>query len=107
MRKVFSSNETSETILIRDALVQRGFEATIQNQHSGRSAVPGFRAPAEIWISQNDDYERARQIVTEVIATLDSKFEGEPWACTGCREENPASFEMCWKCGQDRSRGAD
>lgn len=55
MRKVFSSNELSETVLVRDALVQRGVGATIQNEHSGRSAVPGFRPPAEIWVRRDDD----------------------------------------------------
>ena len=48
MRKVFSSNEFSETVLIRDALIHRGVAATIQNEHSGRAAIPEFRPPAEV-----------------------------------------------------------
>ena len=107
MRKVFSSNEVSETALVRDALVHHGLEVTIQNEHSGRSAVPGFRPPAEIWVTNDDDYERARQIVVATIATLDSKSDSPPWACSNCREENPQSFDVCWNCGREKGRAKD
>jgi hypothetical protein len=106
MRKVFSSNEVSETALVRDALVHHGVDVTIQNEYSGRSAVPGFRPPAEVWVRNDDDYESARQIVVDAIAALDSKSDAPPWACSSCREENPQSFEVCWSCGREKG-GAD
>jgi hypothetical protein len=102
MRKVFSSNEVSETALVNDALVQAGIKTTIQNEQSGRTAVPGFRPPAEIWLVDDGDYEQARGIVVSTIATLDNETEGEPWVCSRCGEENPPSFETCWSCGMDR-----
>ncbi|HEY9183087.1 MAG TPA: DUF2007 domain-containing protein [Gammaproteobacteria bacterium] len=106
MRKVFSSNEISETALVRDALVHHGVAATIQNEHSGGSAVPEFRPPAEVWVSRDDDYENARRIVIETLSTLDSKSDAPPWACSNCHEENPQSFDICWNCGQDRTNGS-
>lgn len=106
MRKVFSSNEISETILVRDALVRHGIAVTIQNEHSGRSAVPAFRAPAEIWLIDDNDYEKARQIVVDTLATLDSKSDGGQWVCSNCGEENPGSFELCWSCGRERNRNS-
>jgi hypothetical protein len=105
MRKVFSSLEVSETALVRDALLHHGLDVTVQNQYSGGSAVPEFRPPAEVWVNRDTDYDRARQIVVDTIATLDSKSDAPPWACPSCREENPQSFELCWNCGQ--SRGAE
>ena len=106
MRKVFSSNEISETALVRDALVQHGVAVTVQNEHSGRSAVPGFRPPAEIWVTRGDDYENARRIVVETMAALSSRAAAAPWVCGNCREENPASFEVCWSCGADKPPAA-
>jgi hypothetical protein len=67
MRKVFSSNEVSETMLVRDALAHHGVEAAIQNEYSGRSAVPEFRPPAEVWVRHDDDYASARRIVVDTI----------------------------------------
>lgn len=102
MRKVFSSNEVSETALVRDALVHDGVEVTVQNEYSGRSAVPGFRPPAEIWVKHDGDYAHARQIVVEAIAVLDRRSGAPSWVCTSCREQNPPSFEFCWNCGRDK-----
>jgi hypothetical protein len=102
MRKVFSSNEVSETTLVRDALVHQGVEVTIQNEHSGGSAVPAFRPPAEVWVERDDDYEDARRIVIDTVATLSSKSDTKPWVCSTCEEENAQSFDMCWNCGRDK-----
>lgn len=102
MRKVFSSNVLSETVLVRDALQHHGIEVSIQNENSGYSAVPEFRPPAELWISPDSDYDRARQVVIDTLATLDSKAVGKPWVCANCKEENPQSFELCWNCGRAR-----
>ncbi|MCC6203091.1 MAG: DUF2007 domain-containing protein [Gammaproteobacteria bacterium] len=102
MRKVFSSNEPIETVLVRDALLHGGIDVTIQNEYSGRSAIPGFRPPAEIWVDRDDDYERARRLVVATLAILDSAAESPSWVCSYCRQSNPPAFEICWNCGRDR-----
>ena len=104
MLKVFSSTEITEAVLVRDALQHHGVEATTLNTFSGGSAVPEFRPPVEIWITRDWDFERARRLVVEAVATLDAKSEGPHWACASCAEDNPASFEVCWNCGQDKNR---
>lgn len=101
MIKVFSSNVISEAVLVQDALIRNGIDAITQNEHSGRSAVPEFRPPAEIWITRDADYEAARKLVVDTLHTLDSKTEGPHWVCPGCAADNPASFELCWTCGAD------
>jgi hypothetical protein len=103
MRKVFSSHEVGETSLVRDALVPNGIAAAILNEHSGRSAVPAFRPPAEVWIEDDSDYENARRIVGETLATLDRADTAPPWICSNCREENPQSFDACWSCGREKN----
>lgn len=103
MQKVFSTNIVSEAVLVRDALLRHGIEATIQNENSGYTAVPEFRPPAEIWVTNDADYDAARRLVAETLSTLDSKTEGPPWRCVDCDMENPASFELCWNCGRLRN----
>ena len=102
MRKVFSSNELSETVLIRDALIHRGVAATIQNEHSGRAAIPEFRPPAEVWVTHDHEYEDARRIVVDALSTIDMESDATPWVCPNCREENPQSFDMCWNCQREK-----
>jgi len=103
MRKVFSSIELSETVLVRDALLHRGIAATIQNEYSGRTAIPEFRPAGEVWVNDDGDYELARRIVTETIATIDSKAHAPPWICRSCGEENPQSFDICWNCAHEKA----
>lgn len=103
MQKVFSSNIVSETVLVRDALLHRGIAAIIQNEHSGHSAVPEFRPPADVWITRDADYVAARGVVEDTLSILDSRTEAPPWRCGHCNLENPASFELCWNCGKDRA----
>jgi hypothetical protein len=103
MRKVFSSVELSETMLVRDALLHQDIAATIQNGHSGTSSIPAFRPPAEVWVNRDGDYDAARQIVVDTIATIDSKTNAAPWTCPSCSEENPQSFDICWSCGHAKA----
>ena len=105
MRKVFSSAEVTETSLVRDALERHGIDVTIPSDYSGQSAVPAFRPPAEIWVRNDADYDRARQVVVETIATLDSESDAPPWTCSSCGAENPPSFEVCWSCGHEKGTG--
>jgi hypothetical protein len=103
MLKVFSSNVISEAVLVQSALIRHGIDATTQNEYSGRSAIPEFRPEAEIWITHDSDYESARKLVLETLSTLDSRTDGPQWVCSSCATENPASFELCWNCSQDRA----
>ena len=87
--------------------MHHGVEAIIQNEYSGRSAIPAFRPPAEVWVRHDHDYEKARQVVINTISTLDKASDAEPWVCNSCREENPQSFEVCWNCGRDKGNAGD
>ena len=105
MRRVFSSSEMSEIVLVRDALSHHGFEVTTTNEHSGFAPIPEFRPPADLWIADDRDYQRARHVVAETLEKLDSKSEHMPWICAHCDEENPQSFDSCWSCARDKNEG--
>lgn len=107
MRKVFSSNVTSETVLVRDALERNGLEVTIQNINESLSPIPGFSPPAEIWAMRDEDYERARRIVNEVMSVMAHQSALPDWMCARCHEANPPSFEICWNCGTEEPVGND
>jgi len=103
MRKVFTSMDLSETVLVRDAIQAHGIGAVTHNEHAGHSAIPEFRPAVEIWVKHDEDYDAARRVVESTLAIIDSKIELPPWRCAGCDSENPASFELCWSCGRERT----
>lgn len=101
MKRVFSTLEISEAILVRDALLQAGIEAMIENQNTSFSAIPGLRAPAEIWIRDDGRFEAARKIVTQTVTAIDDPSEQATWTCKECGEANPVSFDVCWNCQRE------
>ena len=52
----------------------------------------------QVWVEQDDEAARARALIDEYLTTHTA---GAPASCPACGEENPASFDLCWKCGRD------
>jgi DNA-directed RNA polymerase subunit RPC12/RpoP len=44
------------------------------------------------------DADRARAIIEEFKTTTTT---GPAVKCPECGEENPGTFDLCWKCGRD------
>lgn len=42
---------------------------------------------------------QARVDAERLPAIEQIRAEARVWRCTQCTEENPASFDLCWKCG--------
>ena len=58
--------------------------------------IPVDHARPQVWITRDDDYDRARQVI--------DAYENTPVItgnvqCPSCGEENPVNFQLCWKCG--------
>lgn len=47
-----------------------------------------------------------RQALGEPLPEPEEQPEGPEWTCSGCGENNPANFELCWNCGGERPDGA-
>lgn len=98
MKKIYSANNLMEAQIVLDLLEHAYIPAKIFNQHAQGVAgeIPFTHAYPEIWITREDDFERARCII--------DTYERTPVAtgtinCPSCGEENPANFQLCWKCG--------
>jgi hypothetical protein len=101
MRKVFSAGSYIEAQLIRAFLEQADIRVTIMNENS--SGVPGtphwaLPVAAELWVLNNHQYVDAARLVREYLKQQSAPADVE-WICEKCRENNPGSFELCWKCG--------
>lgn len=84
--------------LVRDMLENHGIRSA-----TAPAATRG-KAPAEaLWVKAAD-YARAVELVQQMVAALDAPSSG-PWHCSGCGEENDATFDTCWQCGHDHAGG--
>lgn len=98
MEKFYSASNLPEAYLVLHRLAQAGIDARVLNEHAqgGLGEIPFTHAYPEIWLIDPDDAARARKILKEyesVGRVLDTR------TCPRCRENNPATFELCWHCG--------
>ncbi len=55
----------------------------------------GLRQPT-LCLVNDADYEQASELLRPHQSS--EGFSSEEWLCPSCKESNPASFEVCWKC---------
>jgi len=68
-----------------------------ENAQGGLGELPFGEVYPEVWIENDQDLSKAKTIIRDFEhppADAGSVF------CHVCNEENPANFELCWKCGE-------
>ncbi len=103
MNKIFSAENIVEVGLLRNLLQQNGISCELRNHHASSlmGEVPFTNVWPEIWVDEaNTDQALA------LIADIKRAEVGDvDWVCRGCREANPANFDLCWQCGELNSAG--
>lgn len=99
MLKLYSAGNLQEAYLILHRLEQAGIEARVLNEHAqgGVGELPFTHAYPEVWLLEPADRSRARAIVEGY--EREAKMPLGSRTCLSCGEESPASFEICWRCG--------
>ena len=85
-------------------LEEHGIRAIVQGEAlwAARGELPfGPESAPSLWVTDEADAERARQILAEHKSPL----IGTPgtWTCPNCQEEIEAQFTHCWSCGAEKS----
>lgn len=85
--------------LLRDRLARHGIGAHLLNLHvqGAIGELPPEAALPQVWIADVRDLGRARDVLA--AHESDARRTGPSSWCGGCGEENPAGFEVCWRCG--------
>lgn len=97
MKRIYSAGNLQEAYLILHCLAQAGVPARVLNEHAqgGLGELPFTHAYPEIWLLEPGDTERARRLIEDYERASSA---GPALLCGSCGEENPASFETCWRC---------
>ena len=79
-----------------DLLAQAGLRACVQRYYTGSIAgeIPPDQALPEVWVIDDAELPRARQLLAELHAPVH-----RCWTCPGCSERIDGPFEQCWRCG--------
>jgi len=98
MERFYTALNRIDAYLLLHRLQQAGIVAHIFNEHMSSIVgdVPPDVAQPQIWLERGNDRMRAEAVVAALAA--ERALTGSVF-CPACGEENPANFELCWKCG--------
>lgn len=101
MKQVYTHENIVVVHSVKNILANNDIESYVKNDDiSAMGARNGIaNIFQELWILNDADYDRARELIA---AEVDNPASEEPWLCAGCGEENEGSFEICWKCQEER-----
>ncbi|MBI5568425.1 MAG: DUF2007 domain-containing protein [Desulfomonile tiedjei] len=106
MRKVYVATNPADAHLLKGALEAEGISAVVQGDFlwNLRGEIPlAPETSPSVWIENESDYDRAREIVAALRMEGGSPEEAGPdWRCDGCGEMNESQYTECWQCGKDR-----
>ncbi|MEW6119092.1 MAG: DUF2007 domain-containing protein [Pseudomonadota bacterium] len=97
MKRVHIVPTLIDAQLAADTLASLGIPNHIFNGNAAGALgeVPFINAQPEIWVEDDSQAERAREILLRVAATATETEK----PCPHCGEFNPAHFLSCWQCG--------
>ena len=83
----------------KNLLQSEGIEAFLRNEHLGSivGEIPFMEVWPELWIRNDLDYDRAKQLID--TDNLLAESPGANWRCSNCGEDNEGQFAACWSCG--------
>ena len=96
MKRLTTAPNLALATLWADLLGQGGIVATVQRQYASSIAgeVPPDQTLPEIWVQDETQLERARQLLHELRHPRPRR-----WTCPACNELVEGPFEQCWNCG--------
>src|SRR2546427_12220411 len=90
---------------VKDALEANGIPCVLRNEFLSAAfgGLPPLQGWPEVWVANDSDAERARQLIAEATKAPASAMEA--WRCRHCGEEGDAIFGPWWK-GRAGRRGS-
>lgn len=98
MKRLCKAASLPDAHILRGLLGQEGIAVHVfnENAQSGVGQLPVAEALPELWVDDENDWQRAQDVVRrfEAAPRVDATLR-----CVGCGEDNPGNFQLCWSCG--------
>ncbi|AGH42963.1 putative signal transducing protein [Paraglaciecola psychrophila] len=100
MDKVYSHYDRFMVFQIKQLLDEKGIPCFVKNEFAigAMGELSPMDVLPEVWISDPQWLLKAQQFIAEFEY---QPTDSSPWICSNCKEQNGASFELCWQCGKD------
>lgn len=100
MKKVYSADNLLQTAQIKGLIESNNIPCVIKNQNlsSAMGEIPPIECWPEVWILDDDFYDRAMDLIK--LWQNGSSRKTEDWICE-CGEHLEGQFTACWSCGRE------
>ena len=98
VERFYTALNRFDAYLLLHRLQQASIAAHVFNEHTSSIVgdVPPDVAQPQVWLERARDRPRAEVVLAALVA---ERAQTGTVLCRACNEENPANFELCWKCG--------
>lgn len=105
MKLIFDHIDFTIVGHLQSLLEAEGIKTEIRNLNasSAAGAVPIAQVYPELWVLDNADEARAKEIVREYRNEEASTPIAPDWTCPVCKERVEGVFSECWNCGTPMS----
>lgn len=103
MRDIFWNQDFTLMEHYKGILEEAGIACFIRDESSlaALQVMPGTMSLPVLCISNDEDYDRARTMIRELVQTPSATLPD--WKCANCGETVPGNFDSCWHCGTPRA----
>lgn len=100
MKLIYTNENRFIVNNIKNIINNSGIETIFKNEFIAGAAgdLSPFDTWLEIWVVNDNDYTQS----VNLISALEKNNLQNSWVCVQCHEENPATFETCWHCQQEK-----
>lgn len=104
MKLVFDHIDFTVVGHLQTILEGEGIRSEIRNLNASGTAgaVPIAQVYPELWILDNRDEARAKEIIREFRTVAADTPTGPDWICPVCHEAVDGVFSECWNCSAPR-----
>jgi len=99
MIKLLSHLDFTRVGHYQSILAEAGLECFVKNSNASSvmGEVPYTEVWPELWLINESEEARAREVLAEYERSLDQPIEA--WTCPQCQTAVEAGFGECWNCG--------
>jgi hypothetical protein len=101
MKRVHTAAEATQARVVRQLLEAEGIAVLVKGEYLDtlRGGIPLPDAMPTVWVLDDADEDRAREVLRSYVQGDGPGGTGELWTCSGCGEEHDGQFGACWSCG--------
>ena len=108
MKRLYTATTTIDGAsieMLKDLLEGVEIRCMVRNEFlsSFTGELPFLESSPELWILNDEDYPRAREVFETLQTTRVAV--NESWSCDDCGETIEGQFTSCWQCGTERRTG--